>query len=236
MPEWAQAVLRWTVALVGMALVVWIAIPRALEALSHSISFDMNGGGAAPETTPSPAEEPETTSGEATATASASVSESVLNELAPAVTTLSADTVDELLLAFEPVPTDPACLTEAHLEVAVSDPSGEPSIQVQPARVADLEALEVGEPLPPDVGIDAGDPAAATADPDAETLEFTVTAVYSIAAREAQPDADVVLSLALAPGSEGAVTLVSATGDAEGAPRLTWTAVAGCPDLEAQDA
>ena len=231
MPVWARTALKWAVALTGMGLVVAIAVPRALDALSHAISFDMDRPSAtAP--TPTPVQEPETTGGESAATAAASVRGAVVADVAPEVVTLGGGGADEVLFAFEPVPTDPACLTQAQLEVTVGDSSGAPEVRVSPARVADLTALGVGDPLPADVALDPGDPVAASLEDDPDALRWTVTAVYSIAVREAMADTNVVLSLTLAPESEGTVTLVSATGDAEQAPRLTWTAVEGCPGFE----
>jgi hypothetical protein len=135
-----------------------------------------------------------------------------------------------VLLAFEAAPTDPACITEARLEVAVADASGAPEVRVQPARLADLDALSDGEPLPADVRIDAADPVAASLGEGEETLSWIVTAVYSIAAREAPADAHVVLSLGLTQASEGTIEVLTAVGEAERAATLAWTAVEDCPE------
>jgi hypothetical protein len=162
----------------------------------------------------------------------ASVRDGVVSTLGPATVTLGGDGDHEVLFAFEALPTDPACLTEARLHVAVQDASGAPQVQVQPARVGDLAALAEGDPLPADAAIEAGDAAEASTEESPEALSWTVTAVYSIAAREAAPEAHVVLALLLAPDSEGAITLTAAADDPEQAPRLTWTAVEGCPGVD----
>jgi hypothetical protein len=231
MPVWAWTAIKWTLAVAGMGVVVVVAIPRALDALSHAVSFDMDRPAATAES-PTPVAEPDTVGGETAASASASVRAAVVDDVGPDTVTLGGDGADELLITFEAVPTDPACLTQAQLEVAVSDASGSPEVRVRPARVADLTDLSAGDPLPADVALDPGDPVSANLEDDPDVLRWTVTAVYSIAAREAASDANVVLSLALDPESGGSVTVRSATGDVEHPPRLTWTAVEGCPGFD----
>lgn len=235
MPDWAVATLKWVGAIVGMVLVVAIAVPRALDELSQAITFD-DGGLISPETpeatlTPVPEEEEATASGEERAHTAIGSRNALVQAVGGELVSLGADGPDELLVAFDPLPADPACLTRVEFEVQLVE-SDETDVLVRPARVADLATLEEGDPLPADASVDGGEPSRAITSGAPGRLRWNVTIPYSIAAREAEPGTNVVLSVFLPPDSEAISTFATGIDNPDAAPSLAWTAVAGCADLE----
>jgi hypothetical protein len=232
MPEWVRTLLKWTSALVAMGLVVVLAVPRVLDELSQAVSFDMNGDGIAPLTTPTPAdpEELPTISGELSAVAVASVRDQVVTGREPGTVTVGPEHADEVLLAFEPVPADPACIMEIELVIPLLEAPGRPETLVQPAAVGDFSALDEGQPLPGGTILESDEPVTGVPGEGAERLRYIATAPHAIATREAGAESLVVLSLSLVPDADGSVTVGTPTGEDERRPVITWTAVEDCPD------
>ena len=227
MPEWARSVLKWTVAVAAMVLVVVIAVPRIFDELSEAVTFGEQEPELDAELTP---EAGETFTEEAHATGSVRVREGTVANVG--LHTSSLPPQHDILLAFEPPPADPACLSEVQLEVVLDEVSGEPEVLARPAFIESFEALAVEEPLPADAILDTDAPATGQAAPDSETLRWTVTDPYAVSAREAPADGSVVLALSLAPDSEGELTIGTAAGPAEVAPTIIYTILEDCPDAD----
>ncbi len=233
MPGWAWTTLKWVLALSGMVLVVVIAVPMAVNELSQAISFDDGDdpdGVIQPSPDPDEAE-PDTTGGEARSVAMAGVRDGVVQTADTATLTLAPGGAEEVLVAFDALPTDPACLLRVELEMQLVE-SGETEVHIRPARVADLRALAEGEPLPADAAIDGGRPGRAFTSGAPGRLRWHATAPYSIAAREAEAGADVVLSVYLPDGADVETTFATGLEEEEHTASLAWTAVEGCQELD----
>ena len=233
MPGWAWTTLKWVLALSGMLLVVVIAVPMAVNELSQAISFD-DGDDADGVIQPSPEpdeDDLETTGGEARSVAMAGVRDGVVHTTDTATLTLSPAGAAEVLVAFDALPADPACLLRVELEMQLVE-SGETEVHIRPARVADLRALAQGEPLPADAAVDGGAPGRAFTSGAPGRLRWHATTAYSIAAREAEADADVVLSVYLPNGADVETTFATGLEQEEHTASLIWTAVEGCQELD----
>jgi hypothetical protein len=233
MPAWAWAALKWIGVVGAMLLVLVIVPPMLLDTLSDTITF---GGEEDPfleeGIEPSPTPEPEPEGGTQQATAMVGVRNAVVQTAVAETLTLSVEAAEELLVAFDPLPFDPACLIDIDLEINLLETTGATEIHVRPARVDDLAAFAQGDPLPADAAVSAGDPARALTTGPPGTLRWTVTGPYAIAAREAEPGADIVLAVFLPDDAEVAVTFATGLEDPDRLPRLRWTAVADCPGFD----
>jgi hypothetical protein len=227
MPEWASATLKWLAALLGMALIVVVAVPRALDELSQAITFGDEGllGEADSPLDADPI------GGEQAAAAVISVRDGEVAALGAESLTLGADE-DVAVLLFEPVPTDPACLIEVALQVPLLEAAGQPGMRVLPADSAALAGLQEGEAVPPEAALDSDERASGGPGEDADVLRWTVTGPFAASAAAAGPEAPAALSVALQRGAEGSVTIGTLPDDPEAGPLLTWSAVADCPGVE----
>jgi hypothetical protein len=231
MPSWAWAALKWGGVVGAMVLVLVLVPPMLLDTLSDAITFggEEEGSFLEEELEPTPPPEPDPEHGEQQATAMVGVRAAAVQTAVAETLTLAEAGADELLVAFDPLPFDPACLIEIDLEINLVEATGQTEIHVRPARVADLAAFNEGEPLPADSAVSAGDPARALTTGAPGGLRWNVTGPYAIAAREAEPGADVVLSVFLPDDTDLAVTFATGVENPDRLPRLQWTAVADCP-------
>ena len=227
MPGWPQTVLKWLAAVLGMALVVVLAVPRILDELSEAVTFgegeeNLFDGEAVPDP-----EDPETTTGRGVTTGSVRVVDSVVANVGLGTSGLTGHG-ESVLMAFEPLPTDPACLEAVDLEVEVDEFTGEPEVMLQPAQLENFEALEQGDALAADALIEVDSPASLQlTEPGGE--RWTATDAYRLAVRQSPDETVVVLALSLAPDAEGDVMFVTSPG-AETAPALSYTALEDCPE------
>jgi hypothetical protein len=234
MPAWGWTILKWTVALAAMAVVVYVSAPLVMEQVRGAISF---GGDDDTLVDPIVTEEPESTptreTEEATARALVAVGarSGIVEDPAAPEVTVGPGAADELLIAFEPLPTDPACLTGVVLQVQLLE-STETSVYVQPARVPDLRAIDSGGSLPANWQVGDVEPSRAFTTGAPGGLRWDVQEAYSLAAREAQPGTNVVLSITTPPGDPDRATLFATGADLEERlPFIEWAAIAGCDGL-----
>lgn len=221
MPGWLTATLRWIIALVVAAGVFVMLGPLVVEQLREAVGFDREEDelpDAGPEVGPPPLE-----AGRAEATADMGVSVGTAEPLEGAAVSVGSTGVETLLLGFEALPTDPACLAGVALEVLLLD-GVETSVHALPARVEDLEGLDHGEPLPANHLLDRTNPSTAYTTGASGWLRFDVRSPYQLAARAADGDL-VVLAVTLPEEAEGAVTF--STVDDRPA-RLRWAKIEGC--------
>lgn len=228
MPDWARTALKWTGALVAMALVVVYALPRAFEAISSAVTIGDEEVVAEPADPPPADDEPESTSETAVGTGSARVSRGSVANVGLGTSGLTADD-QHVLLAFPRPPTDPACVTDAELVVRVDAVEGDPEVALHATRLGTLEGLEPGDPLPADAIVDAADDPTAPVTAATETLRWPADGVYGLAAGQGADEGGLVLALRFAAGAAGEVMFVTSPGDDDRSPRLSWTALVDCP-------
>jgi hypothetical protein len=229
MSELARTALKWTVAVVGLVLIVVFAVPRAISELQQAIVLDTGDDpDELPDIDPGSTEPPAIETGLVTAIADLADRNGTIQQVATETIALGTDAGSQMLVAFPPVPADTACLTEVLLEVLLLEATPT-DILVRPARLRDVDALTVGGALPGDVVIGGTEPAAAVTDGSSGWLRWNVTGQYTLAARESIGDA-VVLSIVLpdAEDEEREITLGSVVAGEDSAARLTWSAVEGC--------
>lgn len=238
MPAWVWTVLKWTAAVVLMAAVVWVSLPMIMEQLQGAVEFGGDGdeADATPEATGGGVATPEVEQGTARSVAAVGARGGIVESPAAPEVTVAPGAADELLVAFEPLPADPACLTNVTLEIQLVE-STETSVYVRPAQVAELAALGEGESLPADWLPADIEPARAHTNGTPGGLRWDVTVTYALAAREAEPGTNVVLSVYTPEGDpERATVLATGVGDEARAPFLDWSGIVGCDDPGPVDA
>lgn len=231
MPSWGMTILKWTVAVAVMGLVVYLSAPLAIEQVLNAVEVGSDEEdelldpveGTEAEETPQ-----ETVEGSARALAAVGARGGIVDDPGAAEVTVGPGATDELLIAFGPLPADPACLTGVVLEVQLLE-STETSVYVQPARVADLSALGAGASLPGNWQVAETDPARAFTTGAPGGLRWDVLDVYSLAARAAEPGTNVVLSVSTPDGDpDRATTFATGTELEDRLPFVEWAAIEGC--------
>lgn len=234
MPGWLTATLRWIIA-IGVAVGLFLLLgPVVVEEVRDAVGVD-RGEEELPETKPAVGPPP-LKAGRVEAIANVGVSVGVAEQLSTRTVTVGPRGVDTLLLGFEPVPTDPACLSGVALEVFLHE-GVETPVHAFPARIDDLRELTDGEPLPANYLLDRTDPGAAYTTGVGGWLRFKVRGPYQLAARAAADDAPVVLAIRLPKSAESDAGVVLSTIEDRPA-RLRWAAVEGCevqPDRNEAD-
>lgn len=226
MPHWLTVTLRWAVA-AGVAVWAFVVLgPMVVDELASAIGFG-RGAEELPdvETAMGP---PPLTAGHTAAVADAAASLGTVQIPTGATVSVGPGGVDTLLLGFEPLPGDPACLAGVALEIYLHE-SVETSVHTLPARIDDLVELSDGDGLPANYLLDRSNPAAAYTSGAPGWLRFDVRGPYQLAARAAADDAPVVFALRLPEGAEAGATTTFAT-VADRPARLRWAAIEGCEE------
>lgn len=229
MPEWLVSLLKWSLTVAAMVLLVSYAAPRAWTELQNSISFDMGrNSNELPQADPAEIQPHEVQDGRVVASADVAVSRGALIGRTAESVMLGYDSADQILVGFEPIPTDTACLTEVILEAFLIE-STDHSIYVRPAALAELATAEDGQILPGDAIIEGTTPASATATGGTSGwLAWDVLGPYTLAHRTAPDGALVVLSIAVPADDPERWSVLGTTDSTEDwAPRLRWKAVTG---------
>jgi hypothetical protein len=239
MPYWARTVLKWTAAIVALVAVVAYSAPRALEELRGAVAIDMGEDDEEPEMDDMEVPTPEVQSGQIRASFDLSERNGTIQQVTTEQVVLGDGQGQQMLVAFEPVPADTACITSVVLEVLVHE-TVPVDLDVRAAQHLDVTALSSGEPLEPDTVIEGVSPVRAISDGSPGWLRWEIAEIYTLAAREAPSDL-VVLAVATdhgeAEGEPGATVLGAVEGGEEQAALITWEAVVGCGGLtpEGQD-
>lgn len=229
MPGWVAAIAKWGVAAAVAVTAVTLLWPLAVEQFSDSLAIG-SGDDDLPEVEAAmgpPALEAGRSEARTHVTASLGTVEAVSGEHVH----VGPGGSEELLVGFEPLPADPACLAGVALEMFVLA-STETEVEVLPARLRDLGEFAGGQALPANHTLGRDSPSVAFTDPDGGWLRWDVTGAYALAARESASDAPVPLSVRL-PDDAAADDIVdfATLDDPEGrVPRLRWAAVAGCEE------
>lgn len=230
MRGWLTATLRWTIAL-GVAVAAFVVLgPLVIDDLGDAVGF---GSG---EELPELEQEvgpPALRAGRAEATVDAGVSLGTIETLEGPLVSVGGPGVDTLLLGFEPLPADPACLVGVALEISLHK-GVETSVHVLPARVDDLGALTDGHPLAADYLLTRTSPSKAHTTGAPGWLRFQVLGAYQLAARAAAPGSPAVLAVRLPPDADSDTLVTFATTDHRPA-RLRWAAVEGCDEAPSGD-
>lgn len=224
MPGWLAATLRWVIAIaVAVGLFVTLG-PLVVDQVGDAVGIG-RGEEELPEieTAVGP---PPLEAGRVEAVANAAVSLGTVRQLSTRTVNVGPGGLETLLLGFEPVPSDPACLSGVALEVFLHD-GVETSVHALPARVDDLRELDDGEPLPANYLLDRTDPGTAYTTGAGGWLRFQVRGAYQLAARAAAEDAPVVLAVRLPTEAEPGDSITLSTIEDRPA-RLRWAAVEGC--------
>lgn len=229
MPSWLATILRWTLAIAGMGLVAWIAAPLVIDQLSGAITVDDGDDQAR---RGQPAGPPPVETGEDQAIIAVGMRNAVIRDVGSPLVFVGPGQADELLIGFEPLPPDPACMSSVTLEVSLVE-SHETHVYVRPGRVPDLPQRAEGEALPPDAFVDIAGPAVAITNGAPGWLRWDVTDAYALAATATREGGTVVLRVAPTPTEDAEAMTVLHTGAETAAerPRLSWAAVRGCEDL-----
>lgn len=235
-PEWAISIVRWTLAVVGLVLLVNFTVPRAWEELRTAVGFEagIDDEDDLPEADAADTEPAAIDEGQIVAQSDIATRNGTVTGRAEPTLTLGPGAAEQMLVGFEAVPADTACLTEVLLEALLLDASGDTEVHVRPATLIDITALENGQALPMDALIEGGPPAVAiAAGGSSGWLRWNVTDTYTLAARSAGPESLVVLSIAPPEDAEGGANVAFATTDNpdDFSARLTWAAVAGCSEV-----
>lgn len=225
MPQWLTATLRWVLA-VGLAVWAFVAIgPMVVEQLGDAVGWDREvrelpevGQAVGP---------PPLIAGRTEAVANVGSSLGTVQTLSGPTVSVGSS-LDTLLVGFEAIPQDPACLAGVALEIRLIE-SVETGVHVMPARVDGLTELEDGQGLPANHLLDRSNPAGAYTTGAPGWLRFDVRGPYQLAARATADDELVVLAVRLPEETDvdGAATF--ATVD-DAPPRLRWAAIEGCDD------
>jgi hypothetical protein len=223
MPQWLAATLRWTVTLaVGVGAFVMLG-PLVLQNLGDAVGFGQQQELPELEQAAGP---PPLRAGRAEATITAGTSLGAIETLEGPIVSVGQVGVDTLLIGFEPLPTDPACLVGAALEVHLQQ-GVETPVHVLPARVDNLGDLGDGHPLAADYLLTRRNPSTAYTTGAGGWLRFQVRGTYQLAARAATAGSPVVFAVRLPPEA-GDQDLVTFSTVAHRAPRLRWSAVDSC--------
>lgn len=238
MPPWGWSIVKWVTALAVMAVVVYVSAPMAIEQVRDAVR--LGGDDDEPlidpidptETAaPSPGVTPATEEGTASALTAVGARSGIVQDPAAPEVTVGPGAADEMLIAFDPLPADPACLTGVILQVPLLE-STETSVHVRPARVPDLAALDSGGSLPANWQVADVEPARAFTSGAPGGLRWDVRDVYSLAVREATPGSNVVLSVTTPAGDPDRSTVLATGAELdERLPFLEWAAIAGCNGL-----
>jgi hypothetical protein len=233
-PGWVLGVLRWGGALIALVLLVTFAVPRAWEQLRTAVTLDTGESRSALPAVDDIETEPERTEeGTLVAVSDLATRNGTIQSRLAETILVGTEGADQILIGFEPVPSDAACIREAILEVFLVESEGV-EIQARPAMLTDIRALEDGQALPPDAVIEGVAPALAFAAAGTSGwLRWDVRDAYILAHRSAPDDGLVVLSVAPTAGEEVTPGAVFGTTDnpEDWSARLSWQIVGGCDEL-----
>jgi hypothetical protein len=229
MPAWAVSVLKWSAALLALVLLVVFAVPRLIDEVQGAVSLSTGEEeDLLPSADPADTEPESLEEGEVVAVSDLGVSRGTIVGRAAATIELGG-AADEILVAFDAIPADTACLTEVVLEAYLVETTGT-DVLLLPAAT-DLPGLEDGQALPPDAIISGRDPVPAVAgEGTAGWLRWDATGPYTLAARSAGETLPVVLALTTPEEGIGTATFGTTDSPEEWSPRLIWAAVEGCSE------
>lgn len=231
-PQWVIGLVKWAAMLLFLAIVVALALPRAIEAMTASIDFGTSDDAEAEATPTADPGPPPLTTGDGPALADIGVQGGTVRDVATEVLTLGPALSDQVLIAFEPIPLDPACLTDVLLSVFLVE-SVPTQVYAAPAQLLDINTLADGDPLPADA-LFSGQQVTAITNGSPGFLQWNVTEEYTLAARNAE-GGEVILALTSQipedPTAQGNTTLAAVDGLEQQRATLTWSAVRGCTDI-----
>jgi hypothetical protein len=233
-PPWAVTALKWAAAVLAFIVLVNYAVPRVWTELQGAIVLDTgDDDDDLPEVDAAATEATAIEEGQVVAVSDLATANGTITGRTAETVAIGFEGADQLLIGFDRVPADPACLTEVTLEVFLADSSGA-ELVVRPGVLPEITELEDGQALPPSAIIEGSTSGSAIA--AAETsgwLRWGVLGPYTLADRSASSDSLVVLSIAPHADADagGSATLATTDGPEETYARLTWTAVDPCSDL-----
>lgn len=236
LPGWVVGIVRWTVAVVALVLLASYAAPRAWTQLQGAVTFDAGGSrddDDLPAADPADTEPDELVEDRVVARADLAARNGTILAKASETILLGEEGAELMLVGFEPVQADPACLLDVHLEAFLVE-STDNRLYVHPAALTEIVDLEDGQALPADAIIEGSTPATAVATGGTSGwLRWNVHDPYVLAHRSAASDALVVLAVSVdAEEGPGRSSVLGTTDSPEDwAPRITWSAVAGCSDM-----
>lgn len=229
-PGWVWTTLKWTAAVAVLSFIAVGALFQAAQDLREAIMLDGEDE-PEPEVDAEPAGPPDLRSGAQQALDAAGMRGGVVEGAQAGALTIGPRAADFMLVAFEPLPYDPACLHSLTLESWVV--TGTPTdVAVRPAHVPDLDELTDGALLANDVHVEEVEPALASTDGGASWLRWDVAAVYPLAL--AHPTEHVAVALSLPAGAARSAHVALSTGlDDPHRPRLAWAVMQDCVELDA---
>lgn len=231
-PPWMLSTMKWSGAVLALLLLVSYAVPRAIGQLQQSISFSAGiEEDDLPDAEAADTEPQEVLEGQVEAvTDFASANGTVQGIAAPLIEI--GDGADQIIIGFDAIGQDTACLLDVFLEVFMVD-STDTELLVLPGALLDATAVEDGQALTANAIIEDSAPARAVATAGTSGwLRWDVSSQYRLAARSANPGAPVVLAVRHPDeGDEVERTTTFGTTDNQQenwSPRLRWSAVGGC--------
>jgi hypothetical protein len=233
LPPWAISALKWAGAILALLLIVNYAAPRAWQEIRTAIVIDSGDDDELPEADAAATEPTSVEEGEVTAVVDLATRNGTITGRSAETIALGGEGAEQLLIGFDRVPADPACLTEVFLEVYLVE-STQTELFVRPAALAEIAELEDGQGLPPDAVIEGSTPSVAVAAQGSSGwLRWDVLGPYTLSHRSASSEAPVVLSLAGPEDGNPERSSVFATTDgaADTVARLRWAAVEPCSEL-----
>jgi hypothetical protein len=224
--------LKWSGAVLALLMLVTYAVPRAIEQLQQSVSFSAGiNDDDLPDAEGADTEPEQVIEGVVAATTDFATRNGTVEGRASGVIEIGSDAAEQMIVGFDAIAQDTACLLDVFLEVFLVE-STDAELLVLPGTLLDARTFEDGQPLPANAVISDSAPAiAAAAEGTAGWLRWDVSAPYRLAARSANTGAPVVLAISHAevpPGVALATTLGTTDSEDELDPRLVWSAVGGC--------
>lgn len=239
MPPWLSATLKWVATLTAMALVVGWATPRAMEALSESVTMDLgfitddldDEEPLDPEA--DGVEEEQFETGEVRAIFDLSIRDDVVRATEGVQMPLGTGPGDELLVAFPDPETDPVCLTELQLTIEVIEAPQELDAVARPAAVPGVQELVPEAPAPGDRTPEATESGGTVAGGAATFDVLSSASTFQRLATEANGGVWLVSlrTADLEPNEEGVVpdvVVVAAEAGGDGGPLLEWETEPNC--------
>jgi hypothetical protein len=240
--------LRWPLAIVGLLAIVNYALPRLPEALAGMIEFDPSGSILAPDEDVSESEsaldvpvaelesptlQPGTgpvTDGAAVPVADFSVNDTIADIDTDALT-LSDDTTDAVVIAFDIPAGDPGCMSAMTLDLTAAEVLSATEIGVwastldTPVEVVDNQLVEG------DLRVGTTPMATALVEAEGQVAIDVLGGFQSYFLQDFAEGRPFVLTIMATTPVEplGGVSFVSANVETEDVPTLLWSGTPGCP-------
>jgi hypothetical protein len=222
----AVTALRWIGSLIGLVLLVMFAVPQAVRDLRAGIQF--NGDPQASEAADAAGGGGPVADGQAGPAADYGVTGTTAKESGARIVTVT-QPGEHMVVAFERITGDPACLSRVQLEVQVLDATPTtlavlPSATFEPAAVTDGGQVTLDPPVP-------SAPVLAVTDGTPGFLAWDVTGLYReyVTAPAVPATAPLVVTVGpSAPDPTQRLRFAASEAGPEDAPRLSWAGIPGC--------